>query len=106
MKDLTYNIGAIGDQDSILPFKLFDFDICTVKDKQTIRQQIDEMAQKEYGIIYITEEFAQLVPETIKRYEERMLPAIVLIPNYEGSLGIGRSLIQEQVERAVGQNIL
>jgi V/A-type H+/Na+-transporting ATPase subunit F len=59
---MAHKIGAIGDKDSILPFKLFDFDTRTSKDKQIIRQQIDEMAKNEYGIIYITEEFAQLVP--------------------------------------------
>ena len=103
---MAHKIGAIGDKDSVLPFKLFDFDTRTTKDKQLIRQQIDEMAKNDYGIIYITEEFAQLVPETIKRYEEKMIPAIVLIPNHEGTLVIGKSMIQGQVERAVGQNIL
>ena len=103
---MAHKIGAIGDKDSVLPFKLFDFDTRTIKDKQVIRQQIEEMAQNDYGIIYITGEFAQLVPETIKRYEEKMIPAIVLIPNHEGTLGIGKSMIQGQVERAVGQNIL
>lgn len=103
---MAYRIGAIGDKDSVLPFKLFDFDTRTTKDRQIIRRQIEEMAVAGYGIIYITEEFAQLVPETIKRYEEKMIPAIVLIPNHEGTLGIGKSMIQGQVERAVGQNIL
>ena len=103
---MAHKIGAIGDKDSVLPFKLFDFDTRTIKDKQVIRQQIEEMAKNDYGIIYITEEFAQLVPETIKRYEEKMIPAIVLIPNHEGTLGIGKSMIQGQVERAVGQNML
>ena len=103
---MAHRIGAIGDKDSVLPFKLFDFDTRTTKDRQIIRRQIEEMAVAGYGIIYITEEFAQLVPETIKRYEEKMIPAIVLIPNHEGTLGIGKSMIQGQVERAVGQNIL
>ncbi|OJG44332.1 V-type ATP synthase subunit G [Enterococcus hermanniensis] len=89
-----------------MPFKLFAFDLFTLKDKKLIRQKIEEMAQKEYGIIYITEEFAQLIPDTIKRYEEKMIPAIILIPNHQGTLGIGKSMIQKQVERAVGQNIL
>ncbi|MFC4771804.1 V-type ATP synthase subunit F [Enterococcus hermanniensis] len=103
---MAHRIGAIGDKDSVLPFKLFAFDLFTLKDKKLIRQKIEEMAQKEYGIIYITEEFAQLIPDTIKRYEEKMIPAIILIPNHQGTLGIGKSMIQKQVERAVGQNIL
>ena len=41
---MAHKIGAIGDKDSVLPFKLFDFDTRTTKDKQLIRQQIDEMA--------------------------------------------------------------
>lgn len=103
---MTHKIGAIGDKDSILPFKLFDFDVRTVRKTQVIRQMIEEMAEKEYGVIYITEQYAKLVPETIKRYEEKMIPAIVLIPSHQGSLGIGKQMIQDQVERAVGMNIL
>ncbi|OJG80970.1 V-type ATP synthase subunit F [Enterococcus pallens] len=64
------------------------------------------MAREKYGVIYITEQYAQLVPDTIKRYEEELIPAIVLIPNHQGTLGIGKQMIQDQVERAVGQNIL
>lgn len=103
---MTHKIGAIGDKDSVLPFKLFDFDVRTDKQPAAIRKNIEEMAQSGYGIIYLTEQFAQLVPETVKRYEEEMIPAIVLIPNFAGTDGLGQKMIQDQVERAVGMNIL
>ena len=38
---MAHKIGAIGDKDSVLPFKLFDFDTRTIKDKHVIRQQIE-----------------------------------------------------------------
>ncbi|EOH96248.1 V-type ATP synthase subunit F [Enterococcus pallens] len=103
---MAHKIGAIGDKDSVLPFKLFNFDVRVTKQANEIRRIIDEMAREKYGVIYITEQYAQLVPDTIKRYEEELIPAIVLIPNHQGTLGIGKQMIQDQVERAVGQNIL
>lgn len=103
---MAHKIGAIGDKDSVLPFKLFNFDVRVTKQANEIRRIIEEMAREKYGVIYITEQYAQLVPDTIKRYEEELIPAIVLIPNHQGTLGIGKQMIQDQVERAVGQNIL
>ena len=103
---MTYKIGVIGDKDSVLPFKLFGFDVRFVDTSAEIRQAIEEMADKDYGVIYITEEYAQKVSETIARFDEVMIPAIVLIPNHSGSLGIGQQNIRDRVEKAVGQNIL
>ncbi|MGX7030884.1 V-type ATP synthase subunit F [Vagococcus zengguangii] len=103
---MTYKVGVIGDKNSVLPFKLFGFDVQIVTDGQTTRRTIEEMVQANYGVIYITEAFASLVPETIQRYETELTPTIILIPNHRGSLGIGKQNIQKNVERAVGQNIL
>ena len=44
--------------------------------------------------------------DTIRRYDALLTPAIILIPNHSGSLGIGKKRIQDNVEKAVGQNIL
>ena len=99
---MTYKIGVIGDKDSVLPFKLFGFDVRFVDTAPEIRQAIEEMADKDYGVIYITEEYAQKASETIARYDEVMTPAIVLIPNHSGSLGIGQQNIRDRVEKAVG----
>ena len=73
---------------------------------QTARRMIDELSEEEVGIIYVTEAIASQIPETIRRYDAEISPAIILIPNHKGSLGIGKSRIQENVEKAVGQNIL
>lgn len=102
---MTYNIGVIGDKESVLPFKLFGFDVQYGTDEGTTRRTITKMAES-YGVIYITEQCAQLVPDTIEQYRQALTPAIVLIPNQQGSLGQGQASIQQNVERAVGQNIL
>ena len=53
---MTHKIGVVGDKDSVLPFKLFGFDVRYGTTKQTVRQAIEEMAKNEYGVIYVTEQ--------------------------------------------------
>ena len=99
-------IAVVGDRDSVLPFKLVGFDVHFAHEATIARQMIDELAKKEYGVIYVTEAIAAEIPDTIKRYDALLTPAIILIPSHVGSLHIGKSRIQENVEKAVGQNIL
>lgn len=103
---MTSKIGVVGDKGSILPFKIFGFDVRYGIDEKTTRVAIDEMARQNYAVIYVTEACAAMVPETIERYENVLAPAIVLIPNHQGTLGIGQGKIAKNVEKAVGQNIL
>ena len=44
--------------------------------------------------------------EEIDRYRDRLMPAVILIPGKEGSLGIGMENVKRSVERAVGADIL
>lgn len=103
---MSYKIGVIGEKDSILPFKLFGFEVHYGTDKQTIETAIKKMAAADFAVIYLTETCAKLVPDTVQQYKNEMTPAIVLIPNHDGTLGIGKQAIQDNVEKAVGMNIL
>jgi V/A-type H+-transporting ATPase subunit F len=64
------------------------------------------MAKSSYGVIFITEQIASLIPDTIERYDKEIIPAVILIPSNQGSLNIGMNRINENVEKAVGSNIL
>lgn len=44
--------------------------------------------------------------ETIERYKAVPYPAIILIPNNQGSLGLGIQGIKDNVEKAIGADIL
>lgn len=103
---MTYNIGVIGDRDSVLPFKLFGFDVVYAVSAKQVRETIESMANNSFGVIFITEDASELVIETIEHYKNEVTPAIILIPSHDGTKGIGLKEIQNNVERAVGQNIL
>ncbi|OJG28074.1 V-type ATP synthase subunit F [Enterococcus caccae] len=89
-----------------MPFKLFGFEVIYAVSSKQIRETIESMARNNFGVIFITEEASELATETIDRYKSDVTPAIILIPSHEGTKGIGLKEIQDNVERAVGQNIL
>ncbi|MDO5725166.1 MAG: V-type ATP synthase subunit F [Tissierellia bacterium] len=101
-----YKIAVIGDKESVLAFKALGIGVYTPTDKMAVRRVIDDLAKDNVGIIYITEQLAKLVPETIERYTDRLTPAIILIPSSQGSLNIGLEQITRNVEKAIGSNIL
>lgn len=101
-----FKIAVIGDKDSILAFKALGVDVFTVYEGDEARKTVDTLARDNYGIIFITEQIASLIPDTIERYDKEIIPAVILIPSNQGTLNIGLSRINENVEKAVGSNIL
>ncbi|MDR2519825.1 MAG: V-type ATP synthase subunit F [Eubacteriaceae bacterium] len=103
-----HKVAVVGDRDSVLCFRAFGFSVFAASedDAEQTRKLIDALAKDEYGIIFVTEQIAQTVNETIDRYNESLVPAIILIPSNKGSLGIGMARIRSNVEKAVGINIL
>ncbi|HHV39462.1 MAG TPA: V-type ATP synthase subunit F [Tepidimicrobium sp.] len=101
-----YKVAVVGDKDSILGFKALGIDAFPVLDGDEARVAVDNLARKDYGIIFITEQMASLIPDTIERYNNQMIPAVILIPSNQGTLNIGLDRIKDNVEKAVGINIL
>lgn len=98
-------IGMIGGKDSILPFKGLGIDVFPTSDLEEAKKQIKEIAD-DYGVIFITERVAEQLEDTIAQYDSQPTPAIIPIPSSTGSLGIGMDRIQQNVEKAIGMNIL
>lgn len=103
---MAHKIGVIGARDSVMPFKLFGFEVVYAVESNQVRKTIESMAKHNFGVIFITEEASELSIETIDRYKSDVTPAIILIPSHNGTKGIGLKEIQDNVERAIGQNIL
>lgn len=99
-------IGVVGDKDSVLAFKALGIDVFPVTSHDEARRTVDKLAINNYAVIFITEHVAQGIPETIERYNREMLPAVILIPSNQGTLNIGMQRINDNVEKAVGVNIL
>ncbi|MRI85368.1 V-type ATP synthase subunit F [Aerococcaceae bacterium WS4759] len=101
-----YKIAVMGNRDSILPFKIIGFDTYPVNEGSEAKKLLNQLAKQNYGIIYLTENIAAEIPDVINFYDAQVTPAIILIPTHKGRLGIGAARIQENVKKAVGQDIL
>ena len=103
---MSHKIGVVGDQSSVLVYRMLGFNVFITESSAEASEKIHDLANDRYGVIYVTESVASVIPETIRAYNDKMLPAIILIPDHTGSKGIGKRRVQESVEKAVGQNIL
>ena len=99
-------IGVVGDKDSALAFKALGIDVFPVNEPEEARKTIDKLARDNYAVIFVTEQVAKNIEETIERYNKETLPAVILIPSNQGTLNIGMQKISDNVEKAVGVNIL
>ena len=98
MASKTQKIAVVGNRDAILPFQMIGF--------QTFPVAEAHLSQEDFGIIYLTEDMAQEIPDTIAYYDRQVTPAVILIPTHKGTTGLGRQRIRDNVEKAVGQDIL
>lgn len=99
-------IGVVGDKDSVLAFKALGINVFPVVEPLEAKNTIDKLAKSDYAVIFVTEQVAKDIEETIERYNRETLPAVILIPSNQGSLNIGMQRISDNVEKAVGVNIL
>ena len=60
-----YKIAVMGDYDSIYGFATLGLSICPVKDRDEAKTKLRQLAEGNYGIIYITEAVAAQIPSEI-----------------------------------------
>lgn len=101
-----YKIGVIGDKDSIMGFVALGLEVFEATEDRQTAEIVRRLAKQDYAAIYITEQAAQGILDVIDEYKDNELPAIILIPGIQGSLGIGMAGVKKSVERAVGADIL
>ena len=100
-----YKIGIIGDRESILGFMALGFSVFETDTAAEAEKLLDQLAEEDFAVLYITQTYAALLEEKISSYFSKPLPAIVPIPDVNGG-GYGEKILKKAVERAVGADIL
>ncbi len=103
---MNYKIGVIGDKESVLPFKLFGFSVYFANDESEVKTAFLHLVEKEYGVIYITETCAAHILTDITKLQQKMTPAVVLIPDHGGNRHIAQDQLHTFMKKAAGQTIL
>ena len=95
-------ICAIGDYDSICGFAALGMDIFEATVNEEVSEIIENAKARDYAVVLITENAAKAAEQTIEKYKNEKLPAIIPIPSVTGNYGMGMAGLRAAVERAVG----
>ena len=103
-----YKIAVIGARETVIGFKALGLDVFFAENADEARKAFRSVTsgENEYAVIYIEEALAAELSHEIDRFKDSAIPAVILIPGREGSLGLGQNALRSAVERAVGSNIL
>jgi V/A-type H+-transporting ATPase subunit F len=101
-----YKIGVIGDKDSVLGFKALGVSVFPTNDIREANKLIHKLAKENYAVLFVTEQLAKDLNEAINEYKDSLTPAIIMIPNNRGTLGLGIDGVKKSVEKAIGSDIL
>ncbi len=99
-------IGVIGDRDSVLLFKAVGLEVFFEEVGESANKRLHRLAREGYGVVFITEKLYAACGETIAEFAAQAYPAIIPIPDNTGTAGIGIAQLKENVEKAVGVDIL
>jgi len=107
MQEEKYKIAILGGYDnSVLGFKGVGVDVCGLNEENAKEQAEEILNNKNYAIIFITEDWAGKLESVLEEYKGRALPAIVNVPSLKGSTGAALKNLKKIVEQAVGSDIL
>ncbi len=99
-------IAIVGKKDVYLGFKAVGVTVHDAQTPQAAEQAVLDLASQGFSIIFLQEGLARELGALLERFRKQPTPAIVMIPDNMGSLGIARERIRRLVERAVGIDIL
>lgn len=99
-------IGVIGDKDSVLLFQAVGLDVFFEDEGERANRTLHRLAREGYAAVFVTEKLYPACAETIQEYQASAYPAIIPIPDNQGSRGVGAEALRKNVEKAVGMDIL
>lgn len=94
---------VIGDQDTVLGFKLAGVEGEIVRTPEETRDSLERaVGRQEIGIVIMTERAAESIRNDVDRYVFKSeLPLIIEIPDLSGPME-GRKTVKEMIRQAVG----
>ncbi|MDR2606406.1 MAG: V-type ATP synthase subunit F [Oscillospiraceae bacterium] len=103
-----YKIAIIGGADTVIGFKALGLEPHPVSSDEEARAEFKKLTghDERYAIIYLEERLAKPLAAEIAKFNDKVTPAVILIPGREGSMGLSMSAIHDAALRAIGTDIL
>ncbi|MCL2370023.1 MAG: V-type ATP synthase subunit F [Firmicutes bacterium] len=99
-------IGAIGDKDSILAFKAIGVEVFVVDTPIEADEVLKTIRKKQYSVVFLTEELASAMTNTLQKLKTNTFPTIILIPSASGAgNGFAQENLKKDIEKALGTGL-
>ena len=100
-------IAIIGDKDTVLPFKGLGIEAVLIDEPEEGREKLKQIANEEYGIVFVSESVAQGCLDIIENIsEKKSLPIITIVSDFRGeALEVSEKRLRKLIRRAVGMEI-
>lgn len=102
----TKKMGVIGERDAVLAFKALGMTVIPVTTPEETTAALHKLATAGIPVIFITESAARQVPESLEKYKTMPGTAVIPIPGSHGADGFGIGRVRQNVEKAIGADIL
>lgn len=99
-------LGAVGEEDAILPFRTIGALTVPAVTQEEVTAALHKLSREGVPVIFITETAARLAPEALSRYELTPDTAVIPIPGIRGTDGYGAQRVRDNVIKAIGADIL
>lgn len=102
-----YNkIAVIGDKDSVLAFKSVGVEVFDATTAEQARSLIKKLSQGDYAVLFVAENLAEQIPDVLAKAKLKPFPAVTPIPTTANGSGFGMQGIKQDVEKAIGVDVI
>jgi len=103
---MNYEICVIGNEALLFPFLQFGFTTFTPASEKTLRDYLQDVINKNYGIIYIEDSYCFMVKDILDKHRDGLTPIFIPIGENEDGESFSQQMVKEMMEKAVGQSVL
>ncbi|MFH1678561.1 MAG: V-type ATP synthase subunit F [Candidatus Omnitrophota bacterium] len=97
------NIAIIGDKGLVQGFAAAGFRVFSPEyEKDAIARDLEAVVKDNFSLCFILERYALKIKERIRELEEKIYPAIVILPDYREDFNLTGELLKKIVVRAIG----
>lgn len=97
-------IAVMGSRETVIGFKALGLEVFPVSNSTDAKVVFHKLAVPgtDYAIIYVEETVVQYLSAELEQCSKQTMPAVIMIPGREGTLGLGHSALQAAIKRAIG----
>jgi len=98
-------VAVLGKYETVFPFKSLGMEYFVCNTEREIREKIKEVLSKDYGLIFVEEDYYDAIRDIVEALRESATPAITFIPSAGGSTGKAKEKLRAILLRAIGIDI-